>query len=183
LLQLRRKSVSSAQARDGGRGRSRARMLRGGRAGPRQRPAGHRPFSGGGPRHVGKEDLCGPTRRSSVGETDSSDCRRKRAQIEEAVGPPRHTLAVGRFTRDSTEKKGLTRARPRSVGRRSRLRTAVVGIGGITLERVPAVLAAGAIFGGDHFRPADLAIRSLRVRRFLYALGRFTYQQPALKLV
>lgn len=133
--------------------------------------------AGAGGVHVGQDDLTPRQARVVVGsEAVVGFSTHTIAQLERALGEPISYAAVGPIFGTATKATGydpvglghLTRA----VERASDLRLAlpIVAIGGITLERAPSVIAAGAASVAvisDLLTTGDPAAR---VRQFLAAL-------------
>jgi thiamine-phosphate pyrophosphorylase len=128
--------------------------------------------------HVGQEDLSVADARLLVGEDAIVGLStHDEAQIEAAVRTTATYIAVGPIYVTSTKETGYSARGLDLVRRAVASGRPVVAIGGITLERVPAVLAAGA---------SSVAIISdlltgdpeLRVRLFLSALDAPSNSRP-----
>jgi len=101
--------------------------------------------------HVGQEDLPGEDARRLVGaERIVGVSTHTREQIQAAVKAPISYLAVGPMFDTATKDTGYTAVGMPllrdavAIAREGKLDTPVVAIGGITLERAPALIDAGA---------------------------------------
>jgi thiamine-phosphate pyrophosphorylase len=170
FLQLRDKSSSSASRLTLAEAAVARTHAAGGRLIVNDRPDIAR-LSGADGVHVGQTDLTVDDARLIVGpEAMVGVSTHDEAQIDRAAGTTANYLAVGPVFGTATKETGYSARGVHLVSRAVHASKPVVAIGGITLDRVPEVIAAGAtsvavisdLLAGD---PAE------RVRAFLASLS------------
>lgn len=114
--------------------------------------------------HVGQDDLPAEAARRIVGDAAVVGVSTHTpAQIDAAAGEPVSYIAVGPVYETRTKETGYAPVGLELVARAAAAGRPVVGIGGITLERAPDVIGAGAssvAVIGDLFTGGDPAARA-----------------------